>query len=308
MLPCLPSCRDGLPRCRRAGARQVDVRHDVARRRPDGHVRFTVGDVDRDAQVHLRSVCATRGGDGPIDGLQPGRLHRACDRARPARRVPACCRLQSVLRCRRPRDLRQGSRRALPAGSHRRRARRVLCQRGRSRQSCGCDDGTGKGRPAEGRDHHRRCVGDRCRATQRCRHRRAHRRRRDRSRVRRQLRRHVGTSAGRRRRHQHPAASCRALLPDHRADRGPCQHVARDRGPCQLRLLPRRGRRADDRSVRSGLRSLERGCHPDRFLLRRHSARLGPNGPVRRAGDEPRSDLDGDRYPHFLLRPGELHP
>ena len=46
---------------------------------------------------------------------------------------------------------------------------------------------------------------------------------------------------------------------------------------------------------------------PERLLVRRDPARLGPHGPVRRAGDEPRADLDGDRHPHVLLRARELH-
>ena len=36
----------------------------------------TVGDLDRDAQVHPRSLRPTGGRDRPVDGLQAGRVHR----------------------------------------------------------------------------------------------------------------------------------------------------------------------------------------------------------------------------------------
>ena len=55
--------------------------------------------------------------------------------------------------------------------------------------------------------------------------------RRHRGRVRRELRRHVGAPARREGRRHHPAAGGRALLPHHRADRGPLGRVAGARGP-----------------------------------------------------------------------------
>ncbi len=50
----------GLERRRAARARPADLRHHVARRRADGDVRIDVGDVDRDAQVHARSLRPAR--------------------------------------------------------------------------------------------------------------------------------------------------------------------------------------------------------------------------------------------------------
>ena len=108
--------------------------------------------------------CAARGGDRAVDGLQPGRLHRDGHRARPARGVPAGQRLQPLLRCRRARDLGQGSGRPVPVGPHRRRARRVLRERGRQGQSGRRDHGARQGSAPEGRDHHRRRRGDRRRS------------------------------------------------------------------------------------------------------------------------------------------------
>ena len=100
--------RHGLHRRRRAGARQADVWHDVARGRADGHVRLALGDVDRDAQVHPRSLRPARGGDRPVDRVQAGRVHRARHRARSAGGVPPGQRVQSLLRGRRARDLGEG--------------------------------------------------------------------------------------------------------------------------------------------------------------------------------------------------------
>ena len=130
----------------------------------------------------------------------------------------------------------------------------------------------------------------------------------DRGRVRGQLRGHVGPPARRPLGRQHPAAGGRALLPDHRAGRWPRSLLAGDRGPRLVRLLPRGGRRADDRPVRAGVRALARRRRARRVLVRRDQPRLGPHGTVRRARHEPGADLVRHRHPQVLLRAGELHP
>ena len=106
-------------------------------------------------------------------------------------------------------------------------------------------------------------------------HRRRHRPRHHRVRVRRQLHRHVGPTTGRTPWRQRAAAGGGALLPDHRADRGHGRVVARHRGPGQLRLLPRRGRRVDDRAVRG--RCARRGRSTASRATRR-SPRSSPTG------------------------------
>ena len=116
--------------------------------------------------------------------------------------------------------------------------------------------------------------------------------------------RQLGATVGR----QHPAAGGRALLPHHRADRRASTAswpVLED--PALVRLLPRGGRRADDRPVRAGVRAVARRRHPRGLLVRRAQPRLGPHGPVRREGDEPGADLARHRRQDVLLRPGELH-
>ena len=88
----LPPRRHGVHRRRRAGARQDHLRHHVACRRADGHVRLAVGDLDRDAQVHLRALRPPGGGDRPVDGIQPvGFIELATepDRLEEYRRVSA---------------------------------------------------------------------------------------------------------------------------------------------------------------------------------------------------------------------------
>ena len=100
----------GLDRRRPARARPADVRHDVARRRADGHLRLDLGDVDRVPQVHPRPLLPARGRDRPVDRLHAGRLHRDRDRGRPARGVPPRLRVQPLLRRRRARDLGRGGR------------------------------------------------------------------------------------------------------------------------------------------------------------------------------------------------------
>ena len=300
--------RHGLHRRGAPRARQVDLGYHLACRRHDGDVRVDVGDVDRDAQVHVRPLRPAGGRNRAVDRVQQGRLHRVGNRTRPVGGVPAGQRVQSLLRRRRARDLGERSGGAVPAGSHRRRARRLLRQRGRPGQPGGRHDGAGERCPPQGSDDHRGRRRDRGAAPRRRDHRGANRSGRHRSRVGRQLRRHVGPPTRRGRRCQHPAAGSGALLPHHRADRGAVEGLAADRGPGQLRLLPRGSRRADDRTVRVGVRAVERGPDPRRLLVRDHPTRLGPDGALPRARHESRADLVRHRDSHLLLRPGELHP
>ena len=102
--------------------------------------------------------------------------------------------------------------------------------------------------------------------------------------------RQLGAHVGR----QHPAPGGRALLPHHREDPGLTADWPVLEDPASLRLLPRGGRRPDDRPVRADVRAVEGRRHPRRLLVRRDPARLGSHGPVRREGDGARADLDGD--------------
>ena len=164
----------------------------------------------------------------------------------------------------------------------------------------------------QGRAHGRRAP-DRRRARRRRaapgqpRHRRPHRVRRHPGRIRRQLRGHVGAPARRARWRHHPEPGGRALLPDHRADRGPAAVDAGARRPGVVRLFPRGGRRPAGRPVRAGLRAVACRRHPGGFLVRRNSARLGAHDALSREGDEPRPGLARGRDQEILLRPGELH-
>ena len=112
---------------------------------------------------------------------------------------------------------------------------------------------------------------------------------------------------GERDRRHHPEPGGRALLPDHRADPRPAAVDAGAGGPGVLRLFPRRGRRPAGRSVRAGLRAVERRRHSRGFLVRRNSARLGAHDALSRKGDEPRPGLARGRDQEILLRAGELH-
>ena len=229
----LPPRPRGLDRRRAARARPADLGHDVARGRADGHVRLDVGDLDRDAQVHPRPVRPARGRDRAVDRVQAGRLHRGGHRRGPARGVPAGGGVQPLLRRRRPRDLGRArspscSRWPAPttsspastwprtAGPTRSTSR---CRWPRAPGSAACT--IVQGVPVTGVLTRSRARSTGVRTALR----------RHRGRVRRQLRRDVGPPARRGGRRQHPAAGGRALLPDHRADRGPVGLVAGARGP-----------------------------------------------------------------------------
>ena len=82
VLGCVPSCQAQQRRLQRraSGARQADIRHNMACSRPYGYVWIDVRDIHVYAQIHQGPVCSrSRGGDGPVDWLQAVRLHRGRD-------------------------------------------------------------------------------------------------------------------------------------------------------------------------------------------------------------------------------------
>ena len=303
----LSPCAYGLEGRRAAGARPAHLGHDVACRGTGRHLRLDVGDLDRASEIHPRSLSAAGGRDRPGDRLQSGRLHRGRRRCRPAGRISPRRRVQSLLRRRCAGDFAGGSEAAVPARARRRHPRRLLRRRRRPRQSRGRDHGARQGRAHGRRTPDRRRARRRRAAPGQPRHRRPHRVRRHRGGVRRQLRGHVGAPARRARRRHHSEPGGRALLPDHRADRGPAAVDAGARRPGIVRLFPRRGRRPAGRPVRAGLRAVARRRHSGGFLVRRDSAGLGAHDALSREGDEPRAGLARGRDQEVLLRPGELH-
>ena len=143
----LPPRAHGLEGRRAAGARPAHLRHHLARRRPDGHVRLDLRDLDRDAQVHARPLPPARGRDRPGHRLQARRLHRGRRRRRPARGVPPRRRLQPLLRRRRARDLAVRGEAPVPARARRRHPGRLLRQGRRPREPGRRHHGAGQGRP-----------------------------------------------------------------------------------------------------------------------------------------------------------------
>ena len=212
-----------LDRRRPAGARPADLGHHLARGRADGHLRLAPRRPRPRCAVHPRPV---RAGSRPRPACRPGSSRSASSRSPPTpdrleeyRRVAAFNRL---LRRRRARDLARRGRGAVPAGPHRRRAGRLLRRRGRPGQPGRRDHVAGQGRPAARRDDRRgRAGAPACSPRHGARDRRAHPATGD---IEAEYvvncagmwARQLG-DAGRR---EHPAAGGRALLPDHRADRG----------------------------------------------------------------------------------------
>ena len=115
---------------RAARARPADVGHHLARRGPDGHVRLDLGDLDRDAQVHARSLpraSRPRPARRPASRRSASSRSRAdADRLEEYRRVSAFNRLCGV-------DVHEISPRrgqgAVPARARRRHPRRLLRRR-----------------------------------------------------------------------------------------------------------------------------------------------------------------------------------
>ena len=169
---------DGLEGRGAARARQADIRHDVARRRADGDVRLDVGNLDRDAQVHARSLqpARRRRRDRPPASMPVGFIEVAADadRLEEYRRVAAFNRYCGV-------DVHEISpaevKRLFPLA----RTDDILAgfyvkEDGRA-NPVDVDDGAGQGR-AHGRRAHRRRRGRHRRpAAERPRHRRADERR-----------------------------------------------------------------------------------------------------------------------------------
>ena len=125
----------GLEGRRAARARPAHLGHHLARRRPHRHVRLDLRDLDRDAQVHARSLRAARGGDRAVDRLQ---ARSASSRSPPtaiASRSTAASRRSTATAastCTRSRPAQV--RGAVPARQDRRHPRRLLREGGRPRQ------------------------------------------------------------------------------------------------------------------------------------------------------------------------------
>ena len=267
----------GVTRRRAAGARPAHLRHHLARGRPDGHLRL---DCPRRRPRCASTPATCTRAWRPRPAWRPASSRsdssQVDDRPGPDGGVPAGLRVQPALRRRRARGLAGRDRQDVAAGPRRRRPRRLLRRRGRPGQPGRRDHVAGQGRPhaAASRIFEgvpatgvlrkgtavtgvRTPYGDieaECRG---------------------QLRRHVGAPARRDGRREHPAAGRRALLPDHRAVRGHARRPAGAGGPVVVRLLPRGGRRADDRPVRGGLRAVEG---------RAASRRTSPSASCRRTG------------------------
>ncbi len=299
--------RDGLERHRAARAAPADRRHHLARGRAHGHVRLDFGDVDRDPQVHARSLRASRGGDGTGNGIHADRLHRGCLRRGSPRGIPAGGGVQPLLRHRRAGNLAARGPAAVSARQGRRRASRLLRQGRRPREPGRRHDGTRQRRANAWREDFRRRARNRRAAEKRPRHRRKHPLRRHQDGLRRQLRWPVGArvrcAVGRR--DLEPGR--RALLPDHRGDQGPAAEHASARRPVQLRLLPAGGRWPDGRPVRTRVRALEDRGFAHRHALPRPGARLGTHGAVPRDGHGARAHHLAGRHEEILLRTGKLH-
>ena len=131
----LPPRAHGLEGRRAARARPADLRHDLARGRADRHVRLDVRDLDRDAQVHARSLRAARGRDRAVDRLQAGRLHRG---RRPiaigSRSTAASRRSTATAASTSTRSRRAQVKELFPLAQHRRHPRRLLRQGRRPRR------------------------------------------------------------------------------------------------------------------------------------------------------------------------------
>ena len=260
-------------------------------------------------KLHPRPVRPARGRDRAVDRVQAGRLHRAGHRPRPARGVPAGRGVQPLLRRRRPRDLGRarwpscsrwpGPTTSSPASTWPRtagptrstsrwrwpRAPASAASRSsrawRSPASC-----TRRGAVTGVRTEHGdieaefvvNCAG--------------------------MWARQLGAAAG----VNIPLQAAEHYYLITEQIEGLVATVAGDRGPGSLRLLPRGGRRADDRPVRAGVRAVEGRRHPGRLLVRLHPARLGSDGAVRRGGDAAACPITlRDGHPDVLLRAGELH-
>jgi glycine/D-amino acid oxidase-like deaminating enzyme len=271
---------------RRCSSAIAHLGHHLARRRADGHLRLDVGDLDRAAQVHARSVRAPA---RPRPARPPassrcGFIEVAADRDRleEYRRVSAFNRYCGV-------DVHEISPREVGelfplartddvlAGFYVKDDGRVnpvdvtmALAKGARQQGATILEGvpaTGVTTRAARSPASRTSHGD------------------DRVRVRRQLRRHVGAPARRRGGREHPAAGGRALLPDHRGKIPASPRVAGARGPGSYGYF-----REEVGGLMIGL--FEPVCAPWKVegiprtsRSARSAARLGAHGPVPREGD-----------------------
>ena len=126
-------------------------------------------------------------------------------------------------------------------------------------------------------------------------------------RVRRQRHRHVGARARAEVRAQRAQHGGRALLPDHRHDRGPRAGHPGLRGPGRARLLPRGGRRDDGRPLRAARRRVAPRGRAGRVVVHHPQARLGADVAVPGDRDGTGAGDVGRRGPHVLLRTGVVH-
>ena len=286
----------GLERRRAARARPPHVRHHVARRRADGHVRFDVGDVDRDARSTRAPCTATsrprpawppassRSGSSrsratPIGSRSTGGSPRStataastCTRSRPPRSQP--CSRSPAPTTSSPASTSPRTGRRTRSTSRCRSPRARACRAPRSSRAC----------RSPGFLHERGAVtgvrtpyGDiECEYVVNCAGMWA---------------RQLGAGAG----VNIPLQAAEHYYLITEQIPGPQRLVPRARRPGVVRLLPRRGRRPARRVVRAGLRAVERRRRARRLLVRRDRARLRAHGAVRREGDGARSDHDRDR-------------
>ena len=259
-----------------AGARPAHLRHDLACGRPDGHVRLDVRDLDRDAQVHARSLRRLEAETGQATGFKPvGFIEVAADadRLEEYRRVAAFNRFCGV-------DVQEISpaevKRLFPlarvddilAGFYVKddgRANPVDVTMALAKAARMAGARIIEGVPVDAGAAAQGAASPAC----------ARRTATSQAEVRRQLHRHVGAPARRAGRRHDPEPGGRALLPDHREDRGPAAEPAGARRPGVLRLLPRGSRRPAGRPVRAGLRAVECRGHSRRTS---RSARSRPTG------------------------------
>ena len=189
----------GLERRRAARARPPHVRHDVARGRPDRHVRLDVRDVDRDAQVHARPLRAT---SRPRPARRPASSRSGSSRSQPtpigSRSTGASPRSTATAASTCTRSRRRGRRTCSRSPSTDDILAGFYVEGGRPREPGRRHDGAREGRAHAGRDDHRGRAASPASCTKRRRgHRRATPRTATSRRVRRELRRHVGAPARR---------------------------------------------------------------------------------------------------------------
>ncbi len=253
----------------------------------------TVGDLDRDAQVHARPLRPPRGRDRAGDRLQAGRLHRARRRRRTGSRSTAASRRSTATAastCTRSRRAR--SRRLFPlartddmlagfyvAEDGRANPVDVTMALAKGARTAGRDDRRGRARSTGVTQAPRR--GDR----------RAHRR----TATSRRSTSSTAPACGRASSARRPGVNIPLQAAEHYyLITEEIDGVSERRCRCS-RTRRRYGYFREEVGglmiglFEAGVRAVEGGGHPRGLLVRRAPARLGPHGPVRRGGDEPRA-------------------